>query len=35
MGWLMGSILLVLVIFAFVAFYVPDFLAPATGAGSA
>lgn len=35
MGWLMGSFLLVLVIFAFVAFYVPDFLAPETGAGSA
>lgn len=35
MGWLMGSSMLVLVIFAFVAFYVPDFLAPSEGAGSA
>ena len=34
MGWLMGSSMLVLVIFAFVAFYVPDFLAPSDGVGS-
>ncbi len=35
MGWLMGSSMLVLVIFAFIAFYVPDFLAPADGVGLA
>ena len=35
MGWLMGSSMLVLVIFAFIAFYVPDFLAPNNGVGSA
>lgn len=35
MGWLLGSGMLMLVIFAFVAFYVPDFLAPDVGAGSA
>ena len=35
MGWLMGSSMLVLVIFAFIAFYVPDFLAPADGVGTA
>lgn len=33
MGWLMGSSMLVLVIFAFIAFYVPDFLAPSDGIG--
>jgi peptidyl-prolyl cis-trans isomerase D len=32
MGWLVGSGLLVLVIFAFIAFYVPDFMGP-QGAG--
>jgi len=34
MGWLMGSSMLVLVIFAFIAFYVPDFMAPSSGGGS-
>ncbi|GMR22168.1 MAG: peptidylprolyl isomerase [Acidobacteriota bacterium] len=34
MGWLMGSSMLVLVIFAFIAFYVPDFLAPGDQLGS-
>lgn len=32
MGYLMGSFLLVLVIFAFIVFYIPDFLGPAGGA---
>lgn len=35
MGWLIGSGMLVLVIFAFIAFYVPDFLAPDTSVGAA
>ena len=33
MGYLVGSFLLVLVIFAFVVFYIPDLLAPAGGVG--
>jgi peptidyl-prolyl cis-trans isomerase D len=33
MGYLVGSFLLVLVIFAFVVFYIPDFFEPAGGAG--
>ena len=33
MGYLVGVILLGLVIFAFIAFYIPDFLGPAGGAG--
>ena len=33
MGYMVGVILLGLVIFAFIAFYIPDFLAPAGGAG--
>ena len=34
MGWLFGSGMLVLVIFAFIAFYVPDILAPGDGVGA-
>src|SRR3972149_11526987 len=34
LGWLAGAFLLVLVIFAFVAFYIPDFMQPGGGAGA-
>lgn len=34
MGWLFGSFLLILVIFAFIAFYVPDFMTPGPVAGA-
>jgi peptidyl-prolyl cis-trans isomerase D len=33
-GWLVGAFLLILVIFAFVAFYVPDFMSDSVGGGS-
>lgn len=34
LGWLFGAFLLILVIFAFIAFYVPDFLAPGNVGGA-
>ncbi len=34
LGWLVGAFLLIMVIFAFVVFYIPDFLTPTGAAGS-
>ncbi|MGH9322412.1 MAG: SurA N-terminal domain-containing protein, partial [Vicinamibacteria bacterium] len=34
LGWLVGAFLLILVIFAFIVFYIPDFLSPTGMAGS-
>jgi peptidyl-prolyl cis-trans isomerase D len=34
LGWLVGAFLLVMVIFAFIVFYIPDFLNPSGAAGS-